>query len=322
MGEQTDQQSVEEKPSEEPKKPETKSAKSFWSTLPGVLTALTGLIVAISGLIAALASTGLMPIRASETSFPTLTDTPTHTSTIIPVQSATFTPTIGPSNTPSPSETPTFTPTSTNTTIPSPTNTPRPDVKAAMCVREEEIDVIVRDGPDTSYDIKGRINGDKCPKFDLRLMDDSWVRIAQNNEDNDLQFLAGGWVRSDLLLEFERVVPELYFYFPDGAEEGFYCIDNSAGMNVRTCADTGCPTMEPLKKDACLNFDGRLQDNSWLRIAQDQEDQQYAIQANGWVSTAMQSLIFREFQSFHVKPDMGPYLDLLPIVTPPPNPGG
>jgi hypothetical protein len=168
----------------------------------------------------------------------------------------------------------------------------------------------------------GTLGADKCPRFDLRLMDDSWVQIAQDQRDGDLEFFVGGWVRSDLLLEFEMIVPVLYFSFPDGAEEGFYCINNSAGMNVRICADTGCPTMEPLKKDACLNFDGRLRDNSWLRIAQDQEDQQYAIQANGWVSTAMQSLILSEFQSFHVKPDMEPYLDLLPIVTPPPNPGG
>jgi hypothetical protein len=319
MGDQIDQQPVEDKSPEQTKKSETKGSKSFWTTLPGILTAVAGVIGAITALIVALANTGLMPTKAIETSVPILTDAPTQTSTIIPIQSVTLTSTIKPSNTPISSETPTLLPTSTNTTIPPPTVTPRPGEEAEMCVSEI---VVVRKGPDTSYDIMGRLNVDKCPKFDLRLMDDSWVQIAQDQRDEELQSLIGGWVKSEYLLEYETVVPILYFYSPDGAEQGFYCIDNGAGMHVRACADTSCLEIYTLQYQECLNFDGRLQDSSWLRIARDQNYDEYADLAHGWVSTVMQSLIFSEFQSFHEKPNMESYLDLLPIVTPPPNPGG
>lgn len=321
MGEQTDQQSVEEKPSEEPKKPEgIKSFLKFWTTLPGILTAVATLIVAVTGLIAALANAGILSPMATEPPTPTFTATLTQSSTPTSIPSITPTPTIKPSNTPTPSEIPTFTPTSTNTTIPIPSVTPRPDARIDLCVRRLDDNATVREGPDTSFPSKGRLSPDTCLTFDLRLLDNSWVQIAQDQRDENLQLYALGWVKSELLSEAEEIVN--LNYFPEDAERGLYCIDTGAGMNIRMCADSSCPLIKTLLYQECLVFDGRLEDSLWIRIAQDQEDQQYAELANRWVSTDRSSLILSEFQFFYKKPDMRPYFELLPIVTPPPTPTG
>lgn len=57
---------------------EKEKRKSFWQTLPGILTAIASLIVAITGLITALADHGI--IGPTPTAFPTTT--PVHLSVL------------------------------------------------------------------------------------------------------------------------------------------------------------------------------------------------------------------------------------------------
>lgn len=68
------------------KEPEEK--KSFWTTLPGILTAITALIAAIGGLLTAINSTvELFPAKETSTAVP-----PSHTDTPLPPPTETFTP--------------------------------------------------------------------------------------------------------------------------------------------------------------------------------------------------------------------------------------
>ena len=67
---------------------EPQEKKSFWATLPGILTAITALITAVGGLLAAINSTAeLFP--AKETPTPV---SPAYTDTPIPLPTETFTP--------------------------------------------------------------------------------------------------------------------------------------------------------------------------------------------------------------------------------------
>ena len=62
--------------------------KSFWTTLPGIVTALATLITAIAGLVAALNSTiGLFPAKVTPSPFP-----PTYTASSIVIATETLTP--------------------------------------------------------------------------------------------------------------------------------------------------------------------------------------------------------------------------------------
>lgn len=339
MGEQTDQHPAEGKPPEEPKKPEKEVSEPFWETLPGILTALGAVIVAITGLIAGLSNAGLLPARPTDSPTFTLavattqefTSPPTPTLTL--TSNATLTATPTPTHTPTPTTTPTSTATvdasDTPTPPPADINTPTPtlmpapriDARIELCVRLMGDNATVREGPDISTPVKGRLSPDTCLTFDLRLPDNSWVRIAHDQPNETLQSLAQGWVKSELLSEAEAIV-NLTWYLPEDAERGFYCVDSGTGLNVRSCADTSCPRISTLQYEACLYFDGRLQDSSWLRIAQEQEDQQYAPLAHSWLTTERPSLILREFQAYLNKHDMRPYFELLPIVTSPPTPQG
>jgi hypothetical protein len=95
-----------------------------------------------------------------------------------------------------------------------------------------------------------------------------------------------------------------------------------SGVNVRDCANIACEQSAILNWQECLRFDGRLADSSWLRIAGEQEDGNYAVLAGKWVSTENRSIILREFQSYVNSHDMLPYFELLPVVKPPPTPEG
>jgi hypothetical protein len=353
MGEQTEQPPGEGKPPEEPKKPETEGTESFWKTLPGILTALGGVIVAITGLIAGLANAGLLSARPTAsptftlavaitqdftspptttlppTSSATLTPTPTTTHTATPTTTHTPTnttppsptPTVAVSDTPNPTGTSTLQPTTTKTPTPTLTPTPRADARIELCVRRMGDNATVREGPDISTPVRGRLSPDTCLSFDLRLPDNSWVRVAQDQRNEDLQALSQGWVKAELLSEAEAIV-NLNWYLPEDAKQGFYCVDSGTGLNVRACADTSCPRLATLAYEECLYFDGRLEDSSWVRIAQEQQDPQYAPLAQAWLSTERPSLMLRDFQSYINKPDMRPYYELLPIATPPPTPQG
>jgi len=65
--------------------------KSFWQTLPGIITAITGLVVAITGLIAALSDYGILEILGIQP--PVATEFPTST----PVDIDVTLPTVPPS---------------------------------------------------------------------------------------------------------------------------------------------------------------------------------------------------------------------------------
>lgn len=74
----------------------TKKEKSFWQTLPGIVTAITGLVVAITGLVAALGDYGIIELFGGKEPTPTTEDTgPTPTSfpTATPVDSDVVLPT-------------------------------------------------------------------------------------------------------------------------------------------------------------------------------------------------------------------------------------
>ena len=325
---------TEQRPPEAPKKPEGERGKSFFTTLPGILTALTGLIVAISGLLAALNNMGLFQARATETLPPTLTFTPTLTllssssltsmpsetqapvTTQIPTVSAITAIPITPSaitDTPAP-----VTPT------PAPTQTPPAITIQTMdfCVKPSLMDrVIVREGPDTSTRILGTLAGDACLTFDTRMPDNSWVRIAQEQSNGAEHPMAHGWVKSNLLSEVEEVL-YLDWYISENARQGLYCVRMLEGLYVRECADTSCPQSGVLRLGDCLYFDGRLENLPWLRIAENQTEGKYAPLAHKWLSTEGLTLILMDFKSFIHQPDMKPYIELLPILTPPPTPGG
>ncbi len=49
--------------------PEKLESRSWWHSLPGILTAIAGVITAISGLIAILNQTGLLPLSIHRSAF-------------------------------------------------------------------------------------------------------------------------------------------------------------------------------------------------------------------------------------------------------------
>jgi len=324
MGDPIEQNPPEVKPPATPKKPESEAAKSFWITLPGILAQLAVLIGAIAGLIVTLNEVGVISLRPTPTFTPTLTSTPTPTSTRTPTPTDSPTPTSTPTSTPAPTVTPTLTPTIASS--PTPTSTPLPPTpvpvpKLELCVRLLGDRVVVREGPDTTTSVRGRLPGDVCLTFDQRLPDNSWVRIAQEQGDPSNAAFSLGWVKAELLSESDEIV-HLFPYIGEDVYNGFYCINAGSGMNVRNCADTACEQIAILSWQECLIFDARLTDSSWLRIGADQEDETYSPLAGSWVSTDSFSLVVREFQTFLSQHDMRPYFELLPVVTPPPTPQG
>jgi hypothetical protein len=109
------------------KKDDEKKEKSFWSTLPGILTGIAAIITAIGGLLIGLSTAGLLKAPPTPTVAAAVTsDTPT--ATLLPPSSTptpviiVVTPTPLPTNTPTPAPTPT--PVPTNTPTPAPTPTP------------------------------------------------------------------------------------------------------------------------------------------------------------------------------------------------------
>jgi hypothetical protein len=193
--------------------------------------------------------------------------------------------------------------------------------KLELCVRQMGDRAIVREGPDTTTSVRGRLPVEACLIFDLRLPDNSWVRIAQDQRYPSNDPFALGWVKSELLSEAGEI-DHLNPYFGEDAQNGYYCVNTGSGVNVRDCADIACEQSEILKWHECLRFDGRLADSSWLRIAQEQEDEKFVILSQKWVSTENRSIILREFQSYVNSHDMLPYFELLPVVKPPPTPEG
>jgi hypothetical protein len=89
---------------------ESRDQKSFWTTLPGIITAITGLVVAIGGILGVLVTAGVIGGQPP-------TSMPPSTPTLAPVATATAAPGLTPH---------TISPTSTSSTVPPPTATPAP----------------------------------------------------------------------------------------------------------------------------------------------------------------------------------------------------
>jgi len=336
MDSNEDQKLPNEKPQGSDKKPEAESKKSFWTTIPGILTAIASIIVAIGGLVAALNNAGLIPHRATETPTSTFTSTPTQTFTPMPTPTIThtptetFTPTPVPTFTPVPTEPSTLTPTptqafsptpnQTSTPAPPPTITPTPTLvivtQLELCMKKMSDSAVVRQGPDINTMVIGNVPSEACLNFDSRLPDESWVRMAQEQRD-PYKGLAGGWVRSENMNELKDI-DHLDSYKPKDAIDGLYCVNAYTGINVRECADKSCQVIKTLIRGDCLIFDGRLADSAWLRVIPGQND--YLDLANRWAASA--NLIIKEFFSFVDPHNMLPYIELLPVLTPPPTPGG
>lgn len=325
MTDRSDKKEAGDKPPAEDKKPEAEGKKNWWTTLPGILAQLAVLITAIAGLVVALNNAGIILPRPTNTPTPTLTGTPTRTSTPTPIPTQTITPTE--TNTPAPTQTatpttpPTLTLRPTSTITPTPTMTPVIATKLELCVRQLGDRAIVREGPDTTTAVRGRLPVEACLIFDLRLPDSSWVRIAQEQRDPTKHPFALGWVKSELLSEASEI-EHLNPYFGEDVRDGYYCVNTGSGVNVRDCADISCRQSAILSWKECLLFDSRLADSSWLRIALEQEDKKYTAITGKWISTENRSIILREFQSYVYPHDMLPYFELLPVVTPPPTPEG
>jgi hypothetical protein len=283
-------------------------------------------ITAIGGLIVILNNAGIIGSHPTDTPPPTLASMPTQTSTHTPISTDTPAPTPALNPTSTPTLTRTHTPIAISPTL---TNTPRPPTpvpapKLELCVRPMEDRAVVREGPDTSTNVQGRMPAEACMSFDQRLPDNTWVRIAEEQRDAANAEFALGWVKSELLSESDEIV-HLNPYIPEDARTGYYCINTGSGMNVRDCADTACrqnDIMPVLAWHKCLYFDARLENSSWLRIAAHQDDATYTPLAGNWVSTGNFSLILGEFQDYVNLHDMNPYFELLPVVTPPPTPQG
>lgn len=334
MGDQTEQKPPEAQPPTGPKKSESEPAKSFWTTLPGILAQSAVVIGALTALIVALNNAGIIGSRASDTPPPTLSAMSMQTSTHTPTPPDTLapTPTLTPILTPAPilmstpMQTSTHTPTPTDTLAPTPTLAPISAAKLELCARPMEDRAVVREGPDTTTFVLvpgERVPAEACMIFDQRLPDNTWVHVAEEQRDPAMAKFALGWVKSELLSESDEIV-RLNPYIPEDAKTGYYCIKIGSGMNVRDCADTACrqnDIIPILKYYECLYFDARLENSSWLRIAAHQDDATYTPLAGNWVSTENFSLTVREFQDFD-RHDMRPYFELLPVVTPPPTPQG
>jgi hypothetical protein len=332
MDRQADQKPPPAKPPGGDKKPDIEARKSSWNTFPGLLTAIASIIVAVAGLIAALDNAGLIRPRATLTPTPTLTSTPTQTSTPTPTPTITLTPTQTdtptttqpPTNSPTPtennppltSETPTPIPKNHFTPTPSPTSTLVIAPSLEFCMKKMNDSAVVRQGPDINTPVLGNVPSEACLNFDVRLPDDTWVRIAQS-QPGPYQALAGGWVRSENITELKDI-DHLDFYKPQDALEGLYCVTSYTGINVRECADITCPVVGSLRRGDCLIFNGRLADSSWLRVAPNQAG--YTDLAGKWAASVY--LVVKEFFTFVDPHDMLPYFQLLPVVSPPPTPGG
>jgi hypothetical protein len=262
---------------------------------------LTGLIVAIgglAGLITALDNAGIIGVNPTDTPTSTYTFTPSPTSTI----------------TPSPSPSPTLSPTVTST--------PEVAIQLELCLRNLSDNVIVREGPDLITAVLEQLPSNSCLNFDLRQFDNSWIRIAEEQSTAEAEAVALGWIIFDAVNATSTEIEHLAPYIPNGAIDGLYCVLPFSGSKVRNCpntSDSSCPSVGTLDWHACLYFDGRIEDSTWLRIAAGQGEE-YSIFTGRWVNSDL--LVVNEFLDFLEKPRMKPYFELLPIVTPPPTPEG
>ena len=213
--------------------------------------------------------------------------------------------------------------TPTNQTPPTqaPSVTPTPLTTADFCVNFYS--VIVRDGPGVSYPQKSilynpyNISDPVCLRFDYRVPDNTWARIAPEQENSDYNQHKLGWIQTNQLRPNDIGV--LRLYIPDGVQNGKYCPMNRNGIYVRSCPNNSCNTMGTLYLPDCLFIDARSADKQWVRISSEQEDDKYTPYTGYWVSAYFVAPfdLSSEWSAFYLD-----YLNILPIATPFPTPGG
>jgi hypothetical protein len=174
----------------------------------------------------------------------------------------------------------------------------------------------VRKGPDeTRSPVLGSLPTNTCLYFDLRLPDNSWIRIATEQQDKTYASFEKGWLRSDYLRP--QTFEELEAYVPEEARNGVYCAKELSGVNARASPDTNSTIRGVLTEYQCLYFDGRTQDptqnHSWLRIASKQDTAEDLKFAHAWVRSDL--LFLKDYPNLE-------YFEYLPIVTPEPTPQG
>jgi hypothetical protein len=145
-------------------------------------------------------------------------ETPLPTPTFDPSPTASSTP-EPPTATPSPSATGTDTPTSTvtashtptKTLIPSPTNTPFETLGFCVLSVKDFPAVNVRSGPATYYPTLGEgLRVGRCLAFSgiiINEREETWLLVATNQNDPDMQQYEGGWIRRDLLIPEDLTGP-------------------------------------------------------------------------------------------------------------------
>lgn len=181
----------------------------------------------------------------------------------------------------------------------------------------------VRQGPSEEYPIQSvienpnNLSNPDCLLFDFRMPDNSWIRIAPEQENSKYAQHEGGWVVSDQFrpLDFEK----LRVYIPENVMSGLYCVASRYGVKIRTCPREGCREVGYLTLQDCVFMDGRSSDSLWVRIASDKNDDKYAAYAGNWVSTYY--LAPFEFTAGY-QPYFRYYFELLPILEQVPTPSG
>jgi hypothetical protein len=208
----------------------------------------------------------------------------------------------------------------TPTPFPLTTNTPQA-MTEMYCTNFYSI--MVRDGPNDNYKIHSiienpnNLSNPDCLLFDFRMPDNSWIRIAPNQENPNYAKHELGWVTSDQFrpIDFDK----LRVFVPDDVKDGLYCVATRYGVKLRTCPSEGCREVGFLTLQDCLIMDGRSADDQWMRIAAKQNNDKYNAYAGYWMSTYY--LAPFGFSAGY-QPYFRFYFELLPAVEIQPTPNG
>jgi hypothetical protein len=146
-----------------------------------------------------------------ETPLPTPTSVPTSTATAtLKPFTATPSATETPSFTATPTTSPTLTPTKP-TTVPSPTKTPFETLSFCVLSVKDFPAINVRSGPATYYPTVGEgLRVGRCLAFSAIIINErgeTWLLVANNQNDPDMLQYEGGWIRRDLLIPEDLTGP-------------------------------------------------------------------------------------------------------------------
>ena len=183
--------------------------------------------------------------------------------------------------------------------------------------------IMVRDGPNENYPLHSilenlnNLSNPDCLLFDYRMPDNSWIRIAPNQDNEEYVQHELGWVAAMQFrpLDFEK----LSVYIPESVQKGLYCVTNRYGLNVRTCPNNSCNAVGTLQIQDCVIIDARSVDNQWVRISGTQSEDKYAPLEGNWVSSYFLAPV--EFTAGYL-PYFRYYFELLPAVNLAPTPEG